>query len=74
MFVLASINFPPIGELLNWKTIFFGGSALAFNKIGLITLAAAVITIVLFVLAGRGAKLIPTGRGNRLKRYLIVLG
>ncbi len=64
MFLLGSINFPPIGELLNWKSVLFGGSALALNKIGLITIAAAVVTIVMFGLAGRGAKLVPTGLQN----------
>lgn len=61
---LATISFPPIGELLNWKSILFGGSALSLNKIGLITMAAALITVTLFVIAGKKGKLVPTGVQN----------
>lgn len=64
MNLIGSINFPPIGEVLNWKAIAFGGSAFAFNKIGLITFAAAVVTLVLFFLAGSRAKLVPSGVQN----------
>jgi F-type H+-transporting ATPase subunit a len=64
MHLLGSINFPPIGELLNWKAILFSGSAFSLNKIGLITLAAALITFAMFGLAGRKAKLVPTGLQN----------
>lgn len=67
MTVVASINFPPLGEVLNWKPLVFGGSSFAFNKIGLITLLAAVITIVLFAIAGRRAKLVPTGLQNLME-------
>ncbi len=59
-----AINFPPISEVLNWKPLFFGGSAIAFNKIGLITLIAAFATLGMFFIAGRQAKLVPVGMQN----------
>ncbi|MDA8117928.1 MAG: F0F1 ATP synthase subunit A [Actinomycetota bacterium] len=59
-----AINFPPISEVLNWKPIFGGGTAIAFNKVGVITLLATVITLALFWMAGRQKKLVPVGVQN----------
>ena len=54
--VLAKLNFPPIGELIDWKT--FG--PFGFNKTALIDVLAVVLTVGLFVWAIRKASLIPT--------------
>lgn len=62
--LFAAINFPPISDVLDWRAIAFGGSPAALNKVGLITVAAAVITLSLFFVAGRQAKLVPTGVQN----------
>ena len=59
-----AINFPPISEVLNWKPIFGGGTAIAFNKVGVITLLATIITLALFWSAGRQKKLVPVGVQN----------
>jgi F-type H+-transporting ATPase subunit a len=62
--IFAAINFPPIAELLDWKPIAFGGSALMFNKIAVLTLLSAAITLVLFFIAGRRQNLVPRGIQN----------
>lgn len=62
--LFAGINFPPISEVLNWKAIAFGGTPLALNKVGLITIMAAAITLILFFAAGRQARLVPSGVQN----------
>jgi F-type H+-transporting ATPase subunit a len=62
--IVAGINFPPIAEVLNWKPIAFSGTPFLFNKIAILTLASAAITLILFFLAGRKASLVPTGVQN----------
>jgi F-type H+-transporting ATPase subunit a len=62
--VFAAINFPPIGEVLNWRSIAFGNGAFALNKVGLITLFAALATLVMFGVAGRQGRLVPRGVQN----------
>ena len=59
-----AINFQPISEVLNWKPILLGGTSIAFNKIAVITLLAALMTLLLFRIAGRQNKLVPTGVQN----------
>jgi F-type H+-transporting ATPase subunit a len=58
--LLAALNFPPIGELVDWKTFGPGG----FNKTILIVLVACVGTLALFFSAGRKKALVPTGAQN----------
>ena len=62
--IVGGISFPPIAEVLNWKPIAFGGTSYAFNKIGLLTLLATAITLGLFMIAGRRARLVPRGVQN----------
>jgi F-type H+-transporting ATPase subunit a len=57
---LAGLNFPPIGELVDWKA--FG--PLGFNKTALINLVAVVIIVVFFAVAVRKKQLVPTGTQN----------
>jgi len=65
--IFGAINFPPIAEVLNWKPIAFGGTAFMFNKIAVLTLASAAITLILFFVAGHRAKLIPRGLQNLME-------
>jgi F-type H+-transporting ATPase subunit a len=58
--VISALNFPPIGELVDWKK--FG--PLGFNKTALIDVLALVITLVIFFAAARKKQLIPTGVQN----------
>jgi F-type H+-transporting ATPase subunit a len=58
--VLGALNFPPIGELVDWKK--FG--PLGFNKTALISLLAAIIPLIVFFMAGRKKALVPTGVQN----------
>lgn len=45
---MIALEFPPINQLLRWKDLFPG-----FNKIGLIAVLAAVISIAIFMIASR---------------------
>ncbi len=65
--LLAGINFPPISDVLNWKSIAFSGTPAALNKVGLITIAAAVITLALFFIAGKQKRLVPSGVQNLME-------
>lgn len=65
--MFAAINFPPLGEILNWKVIAFGGTPFAFNKVSLILLLATAITLALFFIAGRRASLVPVGVQNAVE-------
>jgi F-type H+-transporting ATPase subunit a len=55
IFLLSALHFPGIGEIVEWKAIALKGSPLEINKVVLLTWAAAIITYVLFWIAGRRA-------------------
>jgi F-type H+-transporting ATPase subunit a len=58
--IIAALEFPPLSHVLNWKDITTG-----FNKIGVIAVLAALVTVALFFMAGRGDPLkAPTGIKN----------
>ena len=57
--LLGSLNFPQIGELVDWKAFGPGG----FNKTVLIVLLSGFLTV-LFFLGGRKKALVPTGVQN----------
>ena len=57
---MLALKFPPINELIRWRDIFSN-----FNKVGVIAVAAALIGIAVFLLAGRKDPLLaPTGVRN----------
>ncbi len=57
---MLGLEFPPINELLRWQDLFP-----TFNKIALIAVAAALISIVLFLIAARRDPMVaPTGARN----------
>ena len=56
--LLASLKFPPIGEIVEWKQ--YGG----INKPSMLFFASAILTLLLFGLAGRKKALVPTGIQN----------
>jgi F-type H+-transporting ATPase subunit a len=57
---VLGLEFPPINEILRWQDIFP-----TFNKIALIAVAAALISIVLFLIAARRDPMVaPTGVRN----------
>jgi F-type H+-transporting ATPase subunit a len=58
--LLAKLNFPPIGELVDWKK--FG--PLGFNKTALVSVLGMILPLVLFFWAGRKKSLVPTGAQN----------
>jgi len=58
--VVAALNFPPIGELVDWKHFWVPG----LNKTTLLVVVASVLTLALFGAAGRRQSLAPTGVQN----------
>ncbi len=66
MSLLAKLNFPPIGELIDWKS--FG--PLGFNKTALIDLIAAIGTLSLFFYAARKKSLVPRGVQNLVESVI----
>jgi F-type H+-transporting ATPase subunit a len=58
--LLATLEFPPIGHLVEWKSFLLPG----FNKVALICVVATILTLLLFRVAGRQAQLVPTGVQN----------
>ena len=66
MRLVAALNFPPIGELVDWKK--FG--PLGFNKTAVIDLLALVLTLGLFFAAARKKALVPTGVQNLVESII----
>lgn len=58
--LVAGLAFPPIGELLDWKSFGPGG----FNKTALIDIIAVVLTLGLFISAVRRKSMVPRGVQN----------
>lgn len=59
---LLAIDFPPVNHLFDWPSILFEGTPFAVNKTVLIYLGSIIVTMVLFVLAGRqNETLVPRG-------------
>jgi F-type H+-transporting ATPase subunit a len=58
--VVAALNFPPIGELVDWKHFGIPG----LNKTTLLVVVASLLTLAVFVAAGRKKALVPTGIQN----------
>jgi len=58
--LFAALNFPPIGELVDWKQFWLPG----FNKPSLIVILSCLIVLALFFSAGRKKALVPTGVQN----------
>jgi len=61
MNVLA-LDFPPVSHLFEWPAIWFDGTPFAINKTVLIYLGSTLITMAIFLLAGRKREsLVPAG-------------
>src|SRR5262249_23118553 len=58
--MLFGLEFPPIGEIVDWKP--FGGTGL--NKTGVLFIASMLITLTIFFVAGRRKALVPKGVQN----------
>jgi F-type H+-transporting ATPase subunit a len=61
--VIFGLEFPPIENLVEWPN-FIGDDWYGFNKIGLTYLIAAAATVLFFVIANAGRKLVPKGVQN----------
>ncbi len=62
--IIGALQFPPIENVVEWPAWFGQGQAYAFNKIAFINLLAAIITIVIFAIAGSKKQLVPRGVQN----------
>jgi F-type H+-transporting ATPase subunit a len=60
---LLAIEFPPVSHLIEWPDL-FGSGPFAVNKVVLLMWTAALLTFLLFFVAGRQAQLVPTGVQN----------
>ena len=64
MHLFASLVFPPIGHLTQWKGILFKGTPIEVNKTVLIMWVSVALVFWLFYTASRRASLVPTGVQN----------
>jgi len=60
----GGLQFPPIENIVKWPAWFFEGTLFEFNKIAFISFIAMVVPVILFLIAGRNAKLVPGGVQN----------
>jgi F-type H+-transporting ATPase subunit a len=54
-------EFPPISHLVNWMEMALKGSPFAINKVVLINIVAALLTILVFVIANSKKSIVPKG-------------
>ncbi len=66
MLPVLALEFPPIGEILNWPDIAFKGTPFGFNKIAIITFVSAGLTLLLFFL-GAKKQMVPRGLQNLME-------
>jgi F-type H+-transporting ATPase subunit a len=59
-----ALEFPPISHVLEWPDIAFEGTPFAINKTTILFVVSVVLPLGFFFLAGRRAKLVPTGVQN----------
>ena len=62
--VLASLEFPPISHLLEWKNLFGTDGTFAINKIALTNFFAVIATFLFFWAGSRKSALVPKGMQN----------
>ena len=63
----GGLQFPPIDHIVIWPAWFGEGTFYEFNKITAISGIAMLVPVILFLLAGRNAKLVPTGLQNTME-------
>jgi len=61
--VILGLEFPPLSFLVDWPVFLLEGTPFGVNKVVLVYIAAAVLTMLVFVL-GSGRRLVPTGVQN----------
>jgi F-type H+-transporting ATPase subunit a len=59
---VLALDFPPVSHLFEWPDIFFNGTFYAINKSVLIYFAAVILTLLIFLVAGRKqTSMVPAG-------------
>ena len=61
---MFALEFPPISHLIEWPDLFFKDSAFAINKVSALFIFATVLVFVFYMIAGRQARLVPSGVQN----------
>lgn len=61
---LLALDFPTIDRIVTFKPLFGDGTLFEFNKVTLITVLAAAMTLLLFFIAGSRSALVPRGVQN----------
>jgi F-type H+-transporting ATPase subunit a len=62
--VVLGIDFPPVSQLVQWKTLFGGSGTFAVTRVVLQIGLTLVLVSGFFILAGRKRKMVPTGVQN----------
>ena len=60
----GGMHFPPIDHIVKWPAWFGEGTFYEFNKITFISFIAMLVPVILFLIAGRKSKLVPSGLQN----------
>jgi len=66
----GGMHFPPIDHIVKWPAWFGEGTFYEFNKITFISFIAMLVPVILFLIAGSKAKLVPTGLQNVMETSL----
>jgi F-type H+-transporting ATPase subunit a len=61
---VLAIEFPPISHVIEWPDIFLKDTPFGVNKVVLLMWLSAIISFLVVYLAGRNAKLVPSGLQN----------
>jgi F-type H+-transporting ATPase subunit a len=59
-----ALEFPPISHLIEWPDIFLKDGPFAINKIALLFMASTLLVFGFYMIAGRQARLVPSGVQN----------
>jgi F-type H+-transporting ATPase subunit a len=62
--MVLGLEFPPVSHLVNWPEIAFEDTPFAITKVTIIYVLAVILSFGFFFLAGRRAKLVPSGVQN----------
>jgi len=61
--MILGLEFPPLSHLVDWPVFLFEGTPFGINKVVLVYFAAAILTMLIFLL-GNQRRLVPTGMQN----------
>jgi F-type H+-transporting ATPase subunit a len=62
--VVLGLEFPPVSQLIQWKTLFGGTGAFAVTRVIVQIALTLLLVAVFFIIAGRKRQMVPTGVQN----------